>query len=349
MKNEGFNHPKVLLAARDLGVSLCAIRGVLVGVWHVAAVNYPAGDVGRCSNEELAVAIGWDGDPERLVEVLVKRRLLDAVSEEQGRLYVHDWHIHCQDYTRQTLRNRKQNFANGATPYKKSKEENGEEQPSTDNNREPQKTTALAESKSKPKSTQLRARTHEAGLAPIGTLPGQEHITALRLYNHHAEVFTPLFGACGAEALDPLLDVLEGCIREGISLTADLLRAAEDDTRGFQKRRFGRLSPKAYAEGLSKVLALRDAPASGPEDEPEHVRFFRRPDEQRRRGLRHSWVRALVEGVGDASDCEERLRALWSTVPEAEARSEFEADRRWVMARAAEGKALMASSPATTH
>jgi len=137
MKREAFNHPKILLAARDLGIWPGYFRGLLLGLWHLAGTNFPRGDVGRLSNEELAVAMDCppEIDPDQLVEVLVKRRLLDALPQSEGRLYVHDWHEHCDDYTRQKLRNRGQVFANGAQPYStRLNARNG-------NHRQPQTTT----------------------------------------------------------------------------------------------------------------------------------------------------------------------------------------------------------------
>jgi hypothetical protein len=105
MKVEGFHHAKLLLAARDLGISVSHMRGIMTSIWHVTASHHPQGDIGSYSNEELEVAIDTGLDIERVVEVLVARRLLDAHPEV--RLVVHDWHDHCETWVRKRVERNK--------------------------------------------------------------------------------------------------------------------------------------------------------------------------------------------------------------------------------------------------
>lgn len=112
MKRESWAHPKLKLAARDLGISLCHMRGVMGSIWMFTSMSFPRGDIGRMSNEEIAVAIDYDRDPEELVRVLVARRLLDEHAE--CRLYVHDFSEHADDTVHYKLARAGLSFMDGA-------------------------------------------------------------------------------------------------------------------------------------------------------------------------------------------------------------------------------------------
>lgn len=110
------HHPKLKLLAADLGIDLCHARGVVESLWGVAKDRFIQGDVGRLSNEELLAAMDSSLDPDAVVAALVRRRFLDEVSPEQGRLYVHDWHEHAEDWVQMRLARARMVFANGASP-----------------------------------------------------------------------------------------------------------------------------------------------------------------------------------------------------------------------------------------
>lgn len=74
------------------------IVGVLESLWLTTYVNAPDGNIGRLSNEEIAAAIEYDGDPDELVAALVATGWLDA--HERFRLIVHDWSEHCANHHR---------------------------------------------------------------------------------------------------------------------------------------------------------------------------------------------------------------------------------------------------------
>lgn len=118
MKREGFGHPKFRLAARDLGIPLCALYGIMESLWYATAVRFPRGDLGRLTDEEIGAEI--DGlemlaiSGERLVEVLVARRLLDLHPEH--RLVVHDWSTHADSHVHAHLAKRIWLFADGTVP-----------------------------------------------------------------------------------------------------------------------------------------------------------------------------------------------------------------------------------------
>lgn len=114
VKREAFDHPKFRLCARDLRISMSHMRGIMESLWHVTATNWPRGDVGRWSNEEIAVAIDYDGDADELIAALTKRRLVDASDEH--RLVVHDWPQHADSYVHATIARRGLYFATGEEP-----------------------------------------------------------------------------------------------------------------------------------------------------------------------------------------------------------------------------------------
>lgn len=87
---------------RRLKESRRGIIGMLEGMWLATARNCPAGDIGRFSNEEIAIMLDWDGDPDELVNALVDCRWIDL--DNTHRLVVHDWLDHCPSYIKGGLR-----------------------------------------------------------------------------------------------------------------------------------------------------------------------------------------------------------------------------------------------------
>lgn len=87
--------------------------GLLEGMWLSAAKNCPRGDIGRFSNEEIAIMVDWDGDPDELVDALVECRWLDVCSDH--RLVIHDWADHCPTYVKGGLAKKHQDIAIACT------------------------------------------------------------------------------------------------------------------------------------------------------------------------------------------------------------------------------------------
>jgi hypothetical protein len=88
--------------------------GLLEGMWLAVGKNCPRGDIGKFSNEEIAIMCDWEGDADELVNALVDCGWLDVCSVE--RLVVHDWHDHCPTYVKGGLTTRGQEIAI-AIPY----------------------------------------------------------------------------------------------------------------------------------------------------------------------------------------------------------------------------------------
>jgi hypothetical protein len=120
VKRECLNHPKLKLLARDLGMPVCFVRGIVESIWIVTAINFPRGDIGRMTDEEIGVATDYPGDATLLIESMVNRRLLDR--HDEHRLIVHDWHEHADDAVHYKLARAGLTFANGDSSKRKSPE-----------------------------------------------------------------------------------------------------------------------------------------------------------------------------------------------------------------------------------
>ena len=114
MKREAIYHPKICLLAKDLSLPMCFARGIMESLWLVAGINFPRGDIGRWTDEEIAAAIDYPGDPSALINSLTARRLLDKVTD--GRLYIHDWHEHADSYIHAQLARSGKYFLDGSRP-----------------------------------------------------------------------------------------------------------------------------------------------------------------------------------------------------------------------------------------
>ena len=94
---------------KRLGESTRGIVGLLDLLWQRTTKECPAGDIGRFSNEEIAILCDWEGDPDELVTHLVETRWLDTSTEH--RLVVHDWHEHAPTYLKGAFASSNKSFA----------------------------------------------------------------------------------------------------------------------------------------------------------------------------------------------------------------------------------------------
>lgn len=93
---------KFIKLQRRLQESRRGIIGLLEGLWLATAKNCPAGDIGRFTNEEIAILVDWDGDPDVLVDALVACGWIDR--NDQCRLVVHDWAEHAPNHVSNNLK-----------------------------------------------------------------------------------------------------------------------------------------------------------------------------------------------------------------------------------------------------
>src|SRR5262245_43520776 len=117
MKRGTPEHPKTLDLMQRLGCSRPVAVGVLELLWHFTARYSPAGDIGRWSNASISNGIGWDKDPDELVEALCASGWLDE--DARCRLVVHDWHEHADDGVHVFLCRAMKSFATGVEPSDK--------------------------------------------------------------------------------------------------------------------------------------------------------------------------------------------------------------------------------------
>ena len=110
MKLNTIQHPKVLRLKRRLSVPPWGAVSLLESLWHLTAQHAKDGALGKTfTNEDIANAIGWEGDPDQLIDALVSSGWLDVC--EVNRLVVHDWHDHCPEFVKGNIRRMKKEFA----------------------------------------------------------------------------------------------------------------------------------------------------------------------------------------------------------------------------------------------
>jgi hypothetical protein len=121
MKREAVHHTKMGRLMRRLKAPRPLCMGYLELLWHLTANEAPAGDIGRKGDEDIAVALEYEGEPEALIEALVGAGWLDR--HPVYRLVVHDWHDHCPDWVTKRLERSKIPFASLPAPAPKESKE----------------------------------------------------------------------------------------------------------------------------------------------------------------------------------------------------------------------------------
>jgi len=101
MKREAVNSTKMKKLCRLLDLPLYAASGILELIWHLTARETPQGNIGKLSDEDIALAIDWRGDQDVLIDALVRCGWLDR--DEQHRLIIHDWHEHADEAVKKKL------------------------------------------------------------------------------------------------------------------------------------------------------------------------------------------------------------------------------------------------------
>jgi hypothetical protein len=110
MKLNTIQHPKLFRLKRRLSLQTWGAVGILESLWNLTATHAKDGALGKTfTNEDIANYIGWEADPEVLIEALVSSGWLDIC--ETNRLVVHDWHDHCPEFVKGNIRRMKKEFA----------------------------------------------------------------------------------------------------------------------------------------------------------------------------------------------------------------------------------------------
>jgi hypothetical protein len=99
---------KFLKLKRRLNLPHYVTVGVLESIWMFATSNAQDGGIGRHSNEDLAAAIEWQGNPDQLIDDLVSTGWLDVHPE--CRLCIHDWEDHAPNYVKAVVAKKRKPF-----------------------------------------------------------------------------------------------------------------------------------------------------------------------------------------------------------------------------------------------
>jgi len=97
---------------RRWDLSLYEARGLLDTLWNFTANNAPHGDIGRFSDEEIAIGIDWRKDPVELIAGLLACKWIDKTET----LLIHDWPEHCEHTVHLALARKIEVFACGTIP-----------------------------------------------------------------------------------------------------------------------------------------------------------------------------------------------------------------------------------------
>lgn len=87
--------------------------GLMEMLWNFTAKECPTGLLENRTADDIAVATGWDGDENVLVEALVYARFLEVHGESWR---VHDWPDHCDNSVHLKLWRDRRCFADGRPP-----------------------------------------------------------------------------------------------------------------------------------------------------------------------------------------------------------------------------------------
>jgi hypothetical protein len=101
VKREAPSNSKMKRLCRKLDVRLYQAVGILELLWHTTAREAPRGDIGKLTDEDIALAVDWPGDEHALINALVATGWLEK--DKEHRLLVHDWHIHADEAVKKRL------------------------------------------------------------------------------------------------------------------------------------------------------------------------------------------------------------------------------------------------------
>lgn len=98
MHQELARHPKLKRFARGLGISEPTAIGHLFLLWSWAMDYAQDGDLSQFSEDDIAFAMQWGGDPPEMIEALLScgvRGYGFLEHDDNGHLILHNWEEHC--------------------------------------------------------------------------------------------------------------------------------------------------------------------------------------------------------------------------------------------------------------
>lgn len=96
------DHPKFWDLTQKLNKPRYQVLGILETLWQFTGRYTPHGNIGKYSNKQISSWIGWDGDPDELIDALVEAHWVDTDTEY--RLVIHDWNEHADHTTKTALK-----------------------------------------------------------------------------------------------------------------------------------------------------------------------------------------------------------------------------------------------------
>lgn len=114
MKREAIGHTKMKRLCRRMDIPVWQAVGLLESLWLTAGRETPRGDIGKLSDEDIALAIDFRGDETKMIEDLIACGWIDRHDTE--RLIIHDWFDHADDAVHMRLARTLQFFVDGKAP-----------------------------------------------------------------------------------------------------------------------------------------------------------------------------------------------------------------------------------------
>jgi hypothetical protein len=108
MKRDAPSSTKMKRLCRLLDIPLHQAVGLLELLWHLTAREAPRGNIGKLTNETIALALDYRGDENRLIDAWIRTGWLDEDGEY--RLLIHDWHEHADEAVKKRLTRSGQSF-----------------------------------------------------------------------------------------------------------------------------------------------------------------------------------------------------------------------------------------------
>lgn len=114
LKREALSHTKMKRLCRRLKIPLWQAVGLMECIWHLTARQAHRGDIGKLSNEDIAIGIEYGEDEDILIEALVDCGWFER--HPVHRLVVHDWQDHADDALNMRMARAREFFWSGAFP-----------------------------------------------------------------------------------------------------------------------------------------------------------------------------------------------------------------------------------------
>lgn len=114
MKQEALTHTKMSRLMRRLKLRRYMAVGLCELLWATVAKETPRGDIGKLSDEDVAIALDWNKDPIDLIGGFIGAGFIER--HEGFRLVIHDWYDHCQDGVHSKLARARLFFWDGRQP-----------------------------------------------------------------------------------------------------------------------------------------------------------------------------------------------------------------------------------------